>query len=234
MILRRNVPEQHLNIGSKFRDFILGCQDGLVNVLGIILGIVAATASTKIVLISGLAATFAESISMAAVAYTSMKASRDFYNSERQREIREVRDMPEKEKEEIRKIYFKKGFRGKLLESVVSKITSNKRKWIDIMMEEELNLFQEKMTPTQEALIVGSSAVVGSLIPLIPFAIFPVSIAVWYSLAASSIALFLIGLVKSKLGAGSLLKSGIEMAAIGMVAALVGYLIGSVLGVTIS
>ncbi len=226
--------EKHSNIGSKFRDFILGWQDGLVNVLGIVLGIVAATASTKIVLISGLAATFAESISMAAVAYTSMKASREFYNSERQRELREMKEMPEKERQEIRDIYSQKGFRGKLLESIVRKITSDKGTWLEIMMQEELMLFQEKMTPVQEAIIVGLSAVIGSLIPLVPFMLLPVGTAVWYSLAISSIVLFLIGFVKSKLSAGNVLRSGIEMVVIGMLAVASGYLVGSVLGVTIS
>ena len=226
--------EHHLNIGSKFRDFILGCQDGLVNVLGIVLGIVAATASTKIVLISGLAATFAESISMAAVAFTSMKASRDFYNSEKRREFSEIKTMPDKEKEELKEIYFKKGFRGKMLNDIMKKITSNKKIWVEVMMEEELKLFPEKMTPKEEAIIVGSSALVGSLIPLIPFMLFDVKSAVIYSLIISSIVLFLIGVVKSKLAVGNLLKSGIEMAIIGMLAAITGYLIGLVLGVTIS
>lgn len=227
------IGEKHLNIGSKFRDFILGCQDGLVNVLGIVLGIVAATASTKLILISGLAATFAESISMAAVAFTSMKASNEFYNCEKRREINEVKTVPNKEKEEIREIYFKKGFRGKFLDDIVKKITSNKKIWVDIMMEEELKLFPEEMTPKQEALIVGLSALVGSIIPLIPFMLFAVNTAVIYSLVISSIALFLIGVVKSKLAVGNLLKSGIEMAIIGMLAAIVGYLIGLVLGAAI-
>ncbi len=63
------------------KDIILGGQDGLVNVLGIILGVAIATQSTVMVLIAGLSATWAESISMGAVAYTSSKAARDYYKS---------------------------------------------------------------------------------------------------------------------------------------------------------
>jgi vacuolar iron transporter family protein len=226
--------EHHLNVGSKFRDFILGCQDGLVNVLGIVLGIVAATASTKIVLISGLAATFAESISMAAVAYTSMKASKEFYDCEKKRETKETIAVPEKEKEELKDIYYKKGFRGKLLNDIVKKLTSNRKIWIETMMEEELRLFPEKMTPAQEALIVGSSAFVGSFIPLVPFMLLPVETAVIYSLIFSTLALFTIGYIKSKLAAGKTFRSGLEMAVIGMLAAVTGYVIGLVLGVSIS
>jgi len=234
MSLRQKIREKHSNIGPKLRDFILGWQDGLVNVLGIILGVATATASTKIVLISGLAATFAESISMTAVAYTSMKAANDFYKAERQRELREIRDMPKIEKQEIRDIYYKKGFRGRTLETIVRTITSNKKRWLDIMMEEELKLSPEKTSPLQDAVIVGISAVIGSLIPLSPYLFFDVGSALWYSLIISSIVLFGIGFVKARLTTGSLLKSGIEMIVVGMVAAVAGYFIGSILGVAIS
>ncbi|HLD12600.1 MAG TPA: VIT1/CCC1 transporter family protein [Candidatus Nanoarchaeia archaeon] len=69
------------DIGSLLRDIILGGQDGVVNVLGLVLGVAAATADPRIILIAGLAGGFAESISMAAVAYTSTKAARDFARS---------------------------------------------------------------------------------------------------------------------------------------------------------
>jgi len=108
-------------MGSKLRDFILGWQDGLVNVLGLVLGIATATQSTKLILISGLVAASAEAISMAAVAYTSTKAEIDFYNSELKRENKEVKEMPETERKEIRNIYLRRGFSGKLLDDVVKK-----------------------------------------------------------------------------------------------------------------
>ncbi len=91
-------------------DVILGGQDGLVNVLGVILGIAAATGDPYIVIVAGLAATFAESISMGAVAYTSTLADADFYESEREREYRHILEVPNLEKQEIRDIYASKGF----------------------------------------------------------------------------------------------------------------------------
>src|SRR5574342_1046426 len=83
-------------------DVILGGQDGLVNVLGVILGVAAATSDSRIVIAAGLAATFAESISMGAVAYTSKLAEHDHYRSEVERERREIREMPEAEAQEVR------------------------------------------------------------------------------------------------------------------------------------
>lgn len=230
MSLRQKIREQHSNLGSKLRDFILGAQDGLVNVLGIVLGVSAATAATKFILIAGLAATFAESISMAAVAYTSMKASREFYNFEKRREMKEIEETPEMEKKEIYDIYFKKGFSGKILDTIVRRITSNKKRWLDIMMQEELKLSEEKTTPMQDAILVGLSAIAGSVVPLFPYFFFGVQQALWYALGISSVILFIIGWYKARVTAGSMLKSGAEMVVIGMLAAIAGYAIGTALG----
>ena len=104
---------------SALSDIILGGQDGLVNVLGIILGLAAATGDTYVIMVGGLAATFAESVSMAAVAYTSTLADADYYESEREREYRHIQEVPNLEKEEIRAIYRAKGFAGDLLERIV-------------------------------------------------------------------------------------------------------------------
>ena len=125
---------------SNIRDFILGFQDGLVNTLGLVLGVATAVQSSKLVLISGLVTTFAESVSMAAVAYTSTKAAKEFYDSEFEREKKEIKEIPHFEVQEIRDIYHKKGFRGKQLEGIVKKITSNKQLWLETMMAEELKL----------------------------------------------------------------------------------------------
>ena len=72
---------------SGLADIILGGQDGLVNVLGVILGVAAATGDVRVVIAAGLAATFAESVSMGAVAYTSTQAEAEFYESEREARI---------------------------------------------------------------------------------------------------------------------------------------------------
>ena len=77
------------NNKKNLKDIILGGQDGLVNVLGIILGVAVATNNYVIVLIAGLSATWAESISMGAVAYTSAKAARDYYKSVKKRVVKE-------------------------------------------------------------------------------------------------------------------------------------------------
>jgi predicted membrane protein (TIGR00267 family) len=214
------------------RDFILGGQDGLVNVLGILLGVAKATNDSRVVIIAGLAATFAESISMGAVAYTSTKAEADFYKRELARERMEIEKFPDIEREEIRAIYRKKGLRGEQLEKVVKAITSNEQTWLDTMMAEELNLSKDSGNPLKSAFIVGLSAVVGSVIPLIPFFLFGAGTAMTYSIIASAIVLFAAGIVKAKYTVGTWWKSGLEMMLIGMASALAGYFVGALLQVS--
>lgn len=218
------------NRGENLKEFILGGQDGLVNVLGLVLGVAAATNQSVIVIVSALAATFAESISMAAVAYTSVKAAKQYYMSQLAREKQEMRDMPKIETKEIRDIYYARGFRGKLLDDVVHRITSNNKIWLDVMMAEELRLFpKEYSNPLRSGIFVGLSSFIGSIIPVIPFFIIPVYPAMITSIIIAALSLFITGAVKAKLTIGDWKRNGIEMMLIGIIAALIGYGVGIVL-----
>jgi VIT1/CCC1 family predicted Fe2+/Mn2+ transporter len=208
-------------------DIILGGQDGLVNVLGVILGVAAAGAEPRIIIAGGLAATFAESISMGAVAYTSTLADADAYKAEREREKKEIEETPEMEREEVRLIYEKKGFTGKDLDDIVGVITSNKRVWLDVMMSEELGLQPvDDQRAFQSALIVGTSAAAGSFVPLMPFFFLPVSWAIPVSFLVSGTALFAVGAYKAQTTVGRWYRSGLQIMIIGLVSAIVGYAIG--------
>ena len=217
---------------SALSDVILGGQDGLVNVLGVILGVAAATADTRIVLVAGLAATFAESVSMGAVAYTSTLADADFYESEREREYRHIEAAPTLERDEVRGIYQNKGFSGELLDRIVDTITHDKDVWVAVMMAEEHQLAPvDRHTALRSAVVVGAAAIVGSLVPLLPFVLLPVQYSMWVAIALAAVVLFVVGVYKARLTVGNPGRSGLEMAVIGTVSALVGYLVGALLKV---
>lgn len=214
------------------RDVILGGQDGLVNVLGIVLGVTAASADTKLIIAASLAAAFAEAVSMGAVAYTSTKSEKDHYEKELQREKIEVEKMPEKEKEEIKKIYEAKGFEGHLLDQIVEKITSNKKVWVDTMMDEELGLQSIRTRSLlKSALVVGVAALIGALIPIFPYFFLPQPGAAFAALFVSAVALFSVGAYEAKVFVGSPFKHGLQMLLIGMGAAVVGFIVGKIFGV---
>ena len=224
--------DPHRRSTSGLSDVILGGQDGLVNVLGVILGIAAATNDPRIVMVAGLAATFAESVSMGAVAYTSTLADADYYDSERERELRHIEQIPKLERAEVSQIYAEKGFEGELLERIVNTITANPNVWATVMMAEEHQLAPvSRGQAWKSALVVGVSAIVGSLIPLAPFAFLPVATSMWVSVLVTALVLFAVGAYKARVTVGKPGRSGLEMAVIGTVSALVGYAVGLVLKV---
>jgi VIT1/CCC1 family predicted Fe2+/Mn2+ transporter len=227
--LRHHETQQKL--ASKLSDIILGGQDGLVNVAGVILGLAAATTDVRIIIAGGLAATFAESISMAAVAYTSSHADLDYYNAQMERERAEIQAVPDLERAELESIFETWGFEGPLLDQMVDHVTQHEDHWVDIMMAHELRLQPvERSGLLGDSLLVGFSAIVGSLVPLVPFFFLPRELAIWIGLVFAALVLYGVGVAKAKLTVGKPARSGLQMMLIGMVSALAGYGIGALFG----
>jgi VIT1/CCC1 family predicted Fe2+/Mn2+ transporter len=138
---------------------------------------------------------------MGAVAYTSTLAEHDHYRVELERERREIREMPEAEAEEVRTIFSEWGLSGELLEGAVAQVIQNEDAWVDVMMRNELKLAPiEHSSAFRIALVVGFSAIIGSVIPLIPFLLLPRAWAV-PALLCSALALF-VGVYKAQLAVG--------------------------------
>ncbi len=208
-------------------DVVLGAQDGLVNTLGVVLGVAAASADARVVFAAGMAAGLAESFSMAAVGYTSSVARGDLFRSECEREYRHVETSPALEREEIRAIYVQKGFHGELLDRVVETICTNKDVWVAVMMAEEHELTAiDTATSVRSAAVVGVAALAGSVVPVVPFALLGLRAGVIAALVLGAVLLFALGAYKAAVTAGRRMRSGTELAVIGMASAMVGYAIG--------
>lgn len=223
---KKHQNEEKHKKGNPLRDVILGGQDGLVNALGIILGVLAATTEINVLIATVLAATCAESLSMGAVAYTSALSQKDFYASERKKEIEEIAKSPEMEREEIRRIYEAKGFKGKILEDITTTITADKNLWIDTMMAEELHLEPvNTRNVLKSSVIVTIATAIGHMIPLIPFFFLGSQEGLILSVIMSGISLFAVGVYQAVSLIGNWWKSGIRMLIIGLAAAFIGYFI---------
>src|SRR5262249_37328227 len=166
----RSHPEQHeeASRGAALRNFVFGTSDGLVTVLAFVAGVSASLATRKLVLMAGLAEMFAGAVSMGLGAFLGTRAERDWYERERKREELEVEKIPHLEREELRDIYRKKGLDGETLERVVSAFTANEKRWVDIMMTEELGLQPVDSSPLSAGVVVGFSYVIAAAIPLLP------------------------------------------------------------------
>jgi vacuolar iron transporter family protein len=223
-----NHKETHSK-ASWMRDVILGGQDGLVNVLGIVLGVSAASQDKNILIAASLAAAFAEAVSMAAVAYTSTLAQIDHYQKEVDSERKEIEEDPLKEADEVREIYREKGFSGQLLEDIVATVIKDKEGWLRTLVKEELGLEKiDKSTIFTISATVGIAALIASFVPVTPFFFLPHNPAIVVCLIASAISLFAIGAYEAKTYVGSWVKNGVQLTIIGLGAAVVGFLIGKI------
>jgi predicted membrane protein (TIGR00267 family) len=227
MTLRR----EHHRQANWLRDVILGGQDGLVNILGIVLGVHAGGGSTTVLLAAGFAAAITESISMGAVGYTSSVAQRDYYAAAKKIEGAEIDQTPEVERAEVRDIYAAKGFSGELLERVVEKITSDRATWIETMMSEELQLQPVRTADIlRTSVVITVATLIGHLIPLVPFLWLSQNEALVAAVVLSGIVLFAVGVYQAVTLVGDWRMSGLKMVVIGLGAAALGYVVGRVFG----
>jgi vacuolar iron transporter family protein len=215
------------------RDVILGGQDGLVNILGIILGVIAGGGSDVVLLAAGFAAAITESISMGAVGYTSSVSERDYYEAEKARETAEISTVPDVERQEIRDIYAAKGFSGELLDGVVDTITANRDTWLTTMMDEELHLQPvQSRDILRTAVVIGIATLIGHLIPLVPFLFLARTPALVLAIVLSAVALFGVGAYTAVTLVGDWRRSGLKFLAIGLGAAAIGFFVGRLFNAT--
>jgi vacuolar iron transporter family protein len=219
---------------SLLSDFILGSQDGLVNVLGILLGVSAATNNVKLIYVAALAALGAESISMGAVAYTSTVAKRRQYMKEVSREQLEMKQDNATELDEVRGILMRLGYKGVELDTLTSQIASNPKAMLEFMMSFELKLSPvDKGDAKRSFAVVLASTVFGSIIPMIPFLFVTaatISAGTIASIILSGALLFFIGAYEARSTVGSIWRSGLQLMIIGLSAGFAGYLIGHLIG----
>ena len=215
---------------ASLRDVILGGQDGLVNVLGLVLGMAAATGDSRVVVTAALAAMFAESIAMTGVAYTATGAERDWATRARARITREIGQRAEARRQGRLAEARVQGHADATIELIDAAGQGEAGAWVGELecVERELAPIRTSH-PARAALTVGLSTVAGSAVPLIPFVLLPIGIAVWVSLAAGAAVLFVVGAYRARLAESSLLAAGLQMTVIGLLSALAGYVIGVLL-----
>lgn len=220
-------------------DAVLGATDGVVTTFAVVAGAAGAHLSSGVVLIMGFANLLADGLSMAIGNYLGARSQRDFWHEEREREIWEIEQIPEAEREEIRRHYRRKGFEGEMLEHAVSLITSDKELWLNEMMREELGIREEKTAPAMSGIVTFLAFNLIGLLPLISYTIaffrpdFLQS-AFIFSVALTAAALFTVGAARCFITRRSWWRSGMEILALGGAAALcafgVGYLLQALAG----
>lgn len=183
------------------RDVVLGMSDGLTVPFALAAGLSGAVASARLILIAGAAELAAGAIAMGLGGYLAARSEADTYRSELKREYDEVLDIPQEERDEVRKIFASWGLEGETLEAATAAICAEPKRWVDFMMREELKLSEPDPGRARlSALTIGGAYVAGGAIPLAPY-LFPVPVltALAVSCLVTLTALAIFGSVKGRL-----------------------------------
>ena len=224
--------ERHFTATETVRDIVIGMSDGLTVPFALAAGISGAGAATNIVVTAGLAEIAAGSIAMGLGGYLAARTDVEHYETERQREIDETEQVPEKEKEEVAEIFRDYGLSETELKPVVNALSVNRKNWVDFMMRFELGLEQpDPKRAGQSALTIALSYIAGGLIPLSPYMLLPnLKTALWVSVGVTLLALFLFGFFKGRFTGISPLRSGAQTVLVGGLAAAVAFGLARLIG----
>ncbi|MFD8496883.1 VIT family protein [Amycolatopsis sp. NPDC059657] len=227
--------EPHENIGGKLnwlRAGVLGANDGIVSVAGIVVGVAGATTDSTTILTAGVAGLVAGALSMAGGEYVSVSTQRDTEQALLRLEKQELKTMPEAEERELAEIYEDKGLSPRLAAEVARELTENDA--LQAHAEAELGIDPGNLTsPWQAAWASLVSFTIGALLPLIAIALPPVSWRVWACAASVVVGLALTGLISARLGDADVRRAIIRNVGVGALTMLVTYYVGVLFGTTV-
>lgn len=223
--------ERHFTAGQVVRDIVIGMADGLTVPFALAAGLTGGLTGThntmNIIVTAGLAEIAAGSIAMGLGGYLAAKSDAEHYQSEREREKKEVAEIPEEEMREVAEVFESYGLTREETWPIVQALRKRPQQWVDFMMRFELGL--EKPNPKRapvSALTIAGAYIAGGFIPLAPYILTDKpTTALFYSIVVTLMALVIFGWIKGHFTGMKPLRSALQTALIGSAAAGAAFLI---------
>ena len=222
-------PWHKTESGGMVGNIVYGFNDGLTANFGLVVGIIAATSDVSTILVTGIIGTVADSLSMGASGYLAAKSEQEVYDHEIEVERDEIRLMPDIEEDEFALIYAARGMPLEQARSLAQEVMSDPERALAEKIQTELKIGEVYATPFKEGWITGFATAVGAFIPVAPFLFTEGMLAIWMSFTLAMISHFAVGATRSFFTGRGLFRSGIDMFAVGLGVAGVGYLVGKLL-----
>jgi len=221
----------HTPKGRLIRDIVYAIDGGLVTTVSFLAGASASLLSRARVITAGLIQVASGTLAIFFGAYISTKAQKYFFESQIERERREIEEDPAKETQEVREIFSDMGFNKEEQEIAVRRVTASKERWLEFMVQEEIGINAAFIdSPFEIAFISAVSFLIGAVPAIAPFFLVgTVSLAL--SIASVSVLafLFFVGVYKSKFTKARWFSSGVETLTIGVISCGTGFLLGKII-----
>jgi VIT1/CCC1 family predicted Fe2+/Mn2+ transporter len=221
--------------GGVLRAAVFGVNDGLVSNTSLILGMTGASVAHSTVLVTGAAGLLAGAFSMAAGEYISMRSQRELFEYQIAEERDELERYPEEETEELALIYAGRCLSLEAARETAAHLARDKERMLDTLAREELGLNPDDLgSPLGAAVSSFVAFAVGAVVPLVPFFFASLARPLTISCAAAAAGLFVVGAVLSLFSGRNAFYGGARMLAIGALAGLATWGIGTWIGVAVS
>src|ERR1700679_2905311 len=219
--------EQHFTSSHTVRDVVIGMSDGLTVPFALAAGLSGAKVGTSVVVLAGLAEIAAGSIAMGLGGFLAARTDQEHYQSERQREIKEAREIPEEEAAEVSRVFQGWGLTDQQIVPIVAAISSDEKRWVDFMMRFELGLEEpDPKRAVRSAATIGASYIAGGFIPLAPyFLLDDLRAGLMVSVVVTLAALFIFGCIKARFTGIAWWRGGFQTTLIGGLAAAAAFAI---------
>ncbi len=230
MVTIDNYLDSHyIHRSNWLRAAVLGANDGIISVSSLAIGVAAASSTREPIVLATVAGLVAGALSMAAGEYVSVSSQTDTEKADIEREIQELRDMPEEELNILAQIYEKRGLKKETAMQVAMELTEKDALAAHIRDELGINEISQA-NPIQAAIASGTAFTVGGLLPLIAILFAPVNGMEYWLYGSTIIFLIILGAIASKTGGSSIPKAIMRITIWGTLAmglsALVGYIFG--------
>jgi VIT1/CCC1 family predicted Fe2+/Mn2+ transporter len=208
---------------------VLGANDGIVSVAGLVVGVAAASGATSLIFSAGIAGLVAGAVSMALGEYVSVSTQRDTQRALLRQQRRQLADMPEAKLAELAAHYAAKGLSPQTARRVAAELTNHDA--LTAHAEAELGIDPDDLSnPWQAAMSSAFSFTVGALIPLIAILLPPADMRLPIAFASVLVALVLTGTLSAMLGGARKRRAVVRVVLGGALAMIVTYGIGQLVG----
>src|SRR3954452_21367980 len=213
--------EHHFESSAMVRDIGIGMAGGLTMPFALAAGLTGAVDASRLIVVAGLAEIAAGAIAMGLGGYLAARSDADHYASEKAREHFEVAQRPEDEVAGVAGLLASYGLTTAQIRPVTDALRAHPSHWVDFMMRFELGLGEpDPKRALTSAVTIGGAYVVGGLIPLLPyFALANVQSGLMASAALTLVALLVFGYVKGHFTGVPPLRSALQTALVGGIAA---------------